>query len=197
MTKMRSRLFVLSLLAALACMVLLPAATWAGGDAPQPAMNCMDCHGSVPKYPILGARLGYDYSGHKNNGNSRYSNGGGCQRCHTNEGFIDFAAKGSVDPNAFVEYPSQPGCFTCHAPHERGDLSLRTVSPVTLATGQIMDIGKGNLCANCHQSASVASKTVVATPANKVFPFWGAHHGPEADIFMGTNAYEFPGKKYS
>lgn len=26
---------------------------------------------------------------------------------------------------------------------------------------------------------------------------WGAHHGPQADMLTGTNAYDFPGKKYS
>ena len=26
---------------------------------------------------------------------------------------------------------------------------------------------------------------------------WGAHHGPQADMLAGTNAYEFPGRKYS
>ena len=38
---------------------------------------CADCHGATPKYPLLGARLGYDTSGHKNNDNSTYANGGG------------------------------------------------------------------------------------------------------------------------
>jgi mono/diheme cytochrome c family protein len=37
---------------------------------------CADCHGATPKYPLLGARLGYDTSGHKNNDNSSYANGG-------------------------------------------------------------------------------------------------------------------------
>jgi len=108
MASWRKRPLIPVLWTALAGMVLLPAMTWA--QAAKPALACMECHGSVPKYPILGARLGYDYSGHKNNGNSRYANGGGCQRCHTNEGFIDYLAKGSVDPNAFIDYPSQPGC---------------------------------------------------------------------------------------
>jgi hypothetical protein len=26
---------------------------------------------------------------------------------------------------------------------------------------------------------------------------WGAHHGPQADMLAGTNAYEFPGMKYA
>src|SRR4030042_1949351 len=70
-----------------------------------------DCHGPTPKSPLLGARLGYDPSGHKNNDNSYYANGQGCQKCHTNEGFIEFAATGKVDPKSSVAYPSQPNCM--------------------------------------------------------------------------------------
>ena len=159
---------------------------------------CAACHGSTPKFPVLGAKLGYDTSGHKNNGNSYYANGGGCQRCHTNEGFIEYATKGAVDPKAFVRYPSQQGCFSCHAPHERGDFSLRIQTPVKLGTGVTADFGKGNLCANCHQVALGTAKQVVkASEAKSVFAFFGAHHGPQADAVAGTNAWEFAGKAYS
>jgi len=74
---------------------------------------------------------------------------------------------------------------------------LRTVAPVKLATGQVIDIGKGNLCANCHQARQAATTAVVPTAAKNISAPWGAHHGPEADILSGTNAYEFPGKTYS
>jgi hypothetical protein len=80
------------------------------GEAFPPA--CADCHGPDPKYPVLGTRLGYDTSGHKNNANSYYANGGGCQRCHTNEGFQEYVRTGKVE--GYVSYPSQPSCFTCH-----------------------------------------------------------------------------------
>ena len=60
--------------------------------------SCAACHGTTPEYPLLGARLGYDASGHKNNDNSYYANGAGCQICHTNEGFIDYVKTGKVDP---------------------------------------------------------------------------------------------------
>ncbi len=157
--------------------------------------SCGACHGSEPEYPVLGARLGYDTSGHKNNANSYYANGGGCQRCHTNEGFIEFVNTGKVE--GFVEYPSQPGCFTCHTPHETGDFTLRTTKPVQLADGSTFDLGEGNLCANCHQARQIAAKLVQAMPAEKVSSHWGAHHGPQSDLVNGTNAWEFPGKSYS
>ncbi len=161
--------------------------------------SCSSCHSGTPDYPVLGAREGYDNSGHKNGyehhtKNAYYANGSGCQKCHTNEGFIEFVNTGTVE--GFVEYPSQPGCFTCHAPHATGDFSTRTVEPVVLANGVTVDFGEGNLCANCHQSRRDATTTVVPTAIDAVSSHFGPHHGPEADILAGTNAYEFPGMTY-
>jgi hypothetical protein len=168
-----------------------------GASSSPSQSSCMKCHGSTPEYPILGARMGYDTSGHKRNGNSAYANGGGCQQCHTNEGFIEYVAKGKTDPNAFVEYPSQQSCFTCHAPHETGTMSLRTVAAVKTANGSVFDLGSGNLCANCHQARSVATDLVKPMAANTISAPWGAHHGPQADMILGTNAYQDPRKSYA
>ncbi len=166
----------------------------AGDGIAYPA-SCVDCHGDSPKYPLLGAALEYEASGHKNNGNSHYANGDGCQQCHTNEGFIEYVNTGKVE--GYVNAPSQPGCFTCHNPHTTGDFSLRTTEPVKLANGKTFDIGAGNLCASCHQARGTPEELAVPTAANKVTSHWGAHHGPQADILAGTNAYEFAGKTYS
>ncbi len=161
---------------------------------------CVSCHSSTPDYPVLGAAEGYEHSGH-NNGyekhtkNAYYANGNGCQQCHTNEGFIEYVNTGTVE--GFVEYPSQPGCFTCHDPHTTGDFSIRTVEPVTLTNGVVVDFGEGNLCANCHKSRTNVDESVVPTAIDSVSSRFGGHHGPEADILAGTNAYEFPGKIYT
>jgi hypothetical protein len=160
--------------------------------------QCIKCHSSsTPEYAVLGARAQYEVSGHKTLGNAYYSNGMGCQICHTNEGFIEFVTYGPPEQGAFVQWPSQPGCFTCHQPHETGDFSLRVSKPVTLDNNTTFDRGSGNLCANCHKIRGAATDTVKETPAKNVMSHWGGHHGPQADIFMGTNAYEFQGKKYS
>ena len=159
--------------------------------------SCAACHGSTPEYPLLGARLGYDTSGHKNNDNSYYANGGGCQICHTNEGFIDYVKTGTVDSDAYVAYPSQPNCVTCHTPHETWDFSLRTTKAVKLQDGSTFDVGAGNLCANCHQARRGVASEVKAMEAASVSSHWGGHHGPQSDVVNGTNAYEYPGKRYS
>jgi hypothetical protein len=156
---------------------------------------CGDCHGSNPVYNIRSARAQYDESVHKTGGNAFYSNGGVCVRCHTQEGFIAYVKDGQVDEKGYIKMPSQPSCFACHDPHQNGDMSLRTIAPATLANGQKFDKGEGNLCANCHQAVYKAD-IAKATPANKVLGHWGAHHGPQSDMLLGTNAYEYPGKKY-
>lgn len=159
--------------------------------------TCVKCHGDLPEYPVRGAALEYESSGHATLGNSHYANGSGCQQCHTSEGFIEYTRTGTVDAEGYVRMPSQQGCFTCHTPHTTWDFSLRTVSAVKLANGATFDIGAGNLCASCHRARENAQEAVVPTAANQVRSFYGAHHGPQADILMGTNAYEFAGYEYS
>ncbi len=157
--------------------------------------GCLDCHGAEAKYAVLGTRAEYLTSGHNTLGNASYANADDCQACHTNEGFIEWAKKGKVDPKKYVANPSAVGCFTCHAPHETGDFSLRKTGKAALANGVAFEREKGNLCANCHQARRVAKTEVKAR--NIPSDSWGAHHGPQADMLQGTNGYEFPGKTYS
>jgi hypothetical protein len=180
-------------LAFVAAVVLLPSIS----DSQQTVLpkGCVDCHGSETKYPVRGVRSQYLTSGHKTLGNFAYANSADCQACHTNEGFIERAKTGKVDTKNFVSNPSEIGCFTCHAPHDTGNFSLRAARQVTLANGVAYEKEKGNLCANCHRARRASKDEVRAR--NIPTASWGAHHGPQADMLLGTNAYEFPGKKYS
>lgn len=157
--------------------------------------GCVDCHGSEPKFPVRGIRSQYQTSGHRTLGNASYANADDCQGCHTNEGFIQRAKTGTVDIKKFVANPSEIGCFTCHAPHDNGNFALRATNKVTLANGATFDKDKGNLCASCHRARRMPKDEVRAR--NIPTDSWGAHHGPQADMLAGTNAYEFAGKKYS
>ena len=76
-------------------------------------------------------------------------------------------------------------------------MSLRTVKPVKIKTGDIFDRGSGNLCANCHQARVKATDQVKMMAANTISGPWGAHHGPQADMILGKNAYQDPRKSYS
>jgi len=157
--------------------------------------GCIDCHGSEPKFPVRGIRSQYQTSGHRTLGNASYANADDCQGCHTNEGFIQRAKTGKVDVKKFVANPSEIGCFTCHAPHDSGNFALRTKTQVSLANGVVFDKDSSNLCASCHRARRMPKDEVRAR--NIPSDSWGAHHGPQADMLAGTNAYEFPGKKYS
>src|SRR5262252_8555522 len=89
-----------------AALLPLGAAAQSKSKAPQGfafPKACADCHGSEPKYPVRGARSQYLTSGHRTIGHASYSNSEGCQRCHTNEGFIEFAKKGAVDPKTVIK----------------------------------------------------------------------------------------------
>jgi hypothetical protein len=156
---------------------------------------CRDCHGSDAKYSVTGTRAQYLTSGHWRIGNASYANSDDCRACHTSEGFIEQAKSAKINPKKVVHNPSPIGCYTCHAPHETGDFSLRKTTAVTLTNGSKFDRGKGNLCASCH----MARRTAKAEVRARAIPSesWGAHHGPQADMLNGTNAYEFPGKNYS
>lgn len=150
---------------------LVPAVVFSSGDREVEVdvlfpKACADCHSDNPKQPVAGARLAYNTSGHNNNGNSWYANGAGCQKCHTNEGFIEFVETGKN--GEYVANPSQPGCFTCHAPHTRGDFSVRTNKPVKMVDGSTFNLGDGNLCANCHQARQAAKDYVKAAEAKDI-----------------------------
>ena len=73
--------------------------------------ECADCHGPEPVYEIKGAKMQYLLSGHNlgfnNEGvHSWYSNGGGCQQCHTHEGFLEYLEMGKIVSD-YVAWPSQ------------------------------------------------------------------------------------------
>lgn len=161
------------------------------------SQDCTACHGADTTYNVKGARAQYVVSGHATLGDASYANGGGCQVCHTHEGFLDYLETGTVDSESFVENPSQPGCFTCHDPHETGDFTLVSTNAVKLDNGESFDAGNGNLCASCHKVRGDASRSVVETEAAKLSVRFGPHHGPQADMFLGTNGYEYADMTYS
>jgi hypothetical protein len=112
-----------------------------------------------------------------------------CVGCHTGTGFID-KVKGVTPPDTTYR---PVNCQTCHEPH--GQTSPDTAAhlvrqeSVTLADGtKITTAGTGGLCMNCHQSR-VNGPTYAATSAAS--SRFGPHHGPQADMLMGTNGYEY------
>jgi cytochrome c551/c552 len=98
------------------------------------------------------------------------------------------------------ENPTVIHCFTCHSPHSSGDFGLRWTDNVELQNGTVFDLGAGNLCAACHQSRRDVSTyvgTVGTDPVTISSTHWGPHHGPQSDMLVGSNGYEYAGYAYN
>jgi hypothetical protein len=112
-----------------------------------------------------------------------------CVGCHTGTGFIQ-KTQGVTPPDTTYQPIT---CTACHESHGQTtpDTAAHLVryETVKLADGSVVkNPGSGGLCMNCHQSR-VDAKTYAATsPASSRF---GPHHGPQADMLMGRNAYTY------
>ena len=111
--------------------------------------------------------------------------------CHTNEGFIAYTK--TADPGAPAN-PSVIGCYTCHMPHtgDYGEWRIDTlrgmVSPFQMTNGLFYDMGKSNMCANCHQAISPPP---FGNSAVTLYGQWGTHFSPQADVVSGTGGNGF------
>ena len=232
--------------ALIACITILAAFAFLAACQPGSLASstdaCMECHSGDTDIgnKILAAKAQYDFSGHfagprvlepagsaemfiAEGSNAMYCNNGdpnGCSKCHTDQGFVASLTNGGA--NTQVPAASQPGCFTCHAPHENEDIlfPVRKQTSVSLVDGlTTFNKGTGNLCAICHQARTKASSGVTATnnsadsgfaaliagspyaitattTAPKVLQVWrsssGPHHGPQADFLTGSNHWPDP-----
>ena len=132
-----------------------------------------------------------------------------CAPCHTSQGFIysvNHTPQGGMRPlvgtadSTDVLDPAPQNCYTCHDIHSTytvADWKNRTVTPVKLFMGnKTVDFGKGNLCSNCHQ-ARPSDWVVVNDSVTINSPYWGPHHGPQANVLGGAGGYEYTGVTYS
>ncbi|MDD3732889.1 MAG: hypothetical protein PHU88_11000 [candidate division Zixibacteria bacterium] len=148
--------------------------------------SCFTCHGEDGL--LLAAKGEWQNSIHASGNNVDYTNRGGrnCPQCHDHQGFVDYVSTGVISPP--YNQVSAIHCFTCHSPHERGNLTLRVESSYTLANNDIFNHGSANLCVNCHHSTFNANSiTDSVTLSNR----WGPHHGPQGDLLVGTGGYEY------
>jgi hypothetical protein len=159
-------------------------------DTTQPA-NCFSCH-SDQNTALVAAEGQWSYSVHAG-GKLVYENSSSCSRCHTSEGFV---RRVNGESAMTIENPTGIHCFTCHAPHTNGDLTLRITAPQKLANGDSYDLKAGNICTACHQARRDVN-TYVAEDTISLSQRFGPHHGPQADMLLGTNGYEYDGYTYA
>src|SRR5690606_16984743 len=101
-----------------------------------------------------------------------------CTRCHSHEGFVQYAELETIAGD--ITDPAPWECGTCHSIHdtfEAGDYELRLSEPVqaNFNSAVTMDLlGNNNLCANCHQSR--AAEPNLATPDAETFRITSTHY---------------------
>lgn len=185
-------------------------------------INCGDCHNpdTDTTYYVWARKWQWEAAGHVTGGTFADRNSAPCSGCHTTEGFIQRAKAGFPAQATGTAWgsivtrqgdPSPVGCFACHSPHSNGDFALRTSLPVQLwspmegITDRTINLGKGNLCMNCHQprgtSFSPRMKTTLAAAETLrvTSSRWYPHYGVQGLMFLGVGnggGFEFPGKTY-
>ncbi len=167
----------------------------------QSLLGCFGCHGETSFDGALQqARGEWENSFHASGISIDYTNrpGSDCQQCHNHQGFLDWLATGEEDSLALGTV-SAIHCFTCHAPHERGDLTLRVTEPYTLKNGVVFDHGAANLCVQCHHSRTSIATDIAGGDTLRFIPSsrMGPHHGPQGDNLQGTHAFQFGATPYA
>lgn len=154
--------------------------------------SCIQCHDNSQ---IWEAKiLQWSASVHATGGNFE-RNSAECGACHTSQGFLQRMANGTHEADGTVDNPNPPNCYTCHNIHSTytpADYSFTYADPLKLWINDApIDIGKGNLCANCHQPRIPDPLPVPGgDDVTITSPYWGVHHGPQAGMLTGNGGYE-------
>ena len=163
--------------------------------------GCFSCHGETSfDGALLQAQGEWENSFHASGLSIDYTNrpGSDCQQCHNHQGYVEWITTGE-ETDAAQSTVSSIHCFTCHAPHERGDLSLRVTAPYTLKNGVVFDHGAANLCVTCHHSRTAVATDIAGGDTLRNIPSsrMGPHHGPQGDMLEGTHGFQFAGYTYN
>ncbi|HEX9975302.1 MAG TPA: T9SS type A sorting domain-containing protein [bacterium] len=146
---------------------------------------CAACHDDS-HYHVYPSQ--WEYSNHANMQHP-YTRAS-CAPCHNGKGFLQFLASGKKGLTNDVDANYPITCAVCHDPHDAAnEYQLRTLD-VTLGNGEVVTGGGlGKLCMNCHKSRRDAEATT--GPNFSYSGSYGPHHGPQADMLIGTNALTF------
>lgn len=171
-----------------------------GADGADGTAFCMECHNNTT---ISGFTESFEMSGHVEGTSWARGSSSSCARCHSNEGFIAFAAGGSA---------TGANPLTCNACHTHGEVPvfqdenedpvfIRTTAPVTLMVDETLSINlegntNANLCANCHQARRTYEDFYGDPDENGLYEIgghYGPHHSPQVNMLIGIGGFEFQG----
>ncbi len=141
---------------------------------------CQECHGS--DHTTFWADWAGSGHGSVTSGYPGASSSSGCSKCHSGNGFIDFASNGVASPGAYTEDVIDINCVACHDPHSATNKhQIRKADSVTLPNDAVVTVGGlGLLCQNCHTGRrSDDDITDQVTLGNGHF---GSHHGNQGSM---------------
>ncbi len=170
-----------------------------GVQGPSGTADCEVCHG--PDTVLLAKQIQWEESKHATGGRSggHYASAS-CAPCHSSEGFRQAIAGETVTA---IDDATPPNCRTCHNIHTNFDVTdygLSTSAPAVIMSPMMssvttIDIGKGNLCANCHQSRDRGIELAVGGGDFEIVSGLDPHHGPQANVFAGFGGFEVAGSE--
>jgi len=174
----------------------------AGVDGVDGNVTCLGCHSEAN---MIDNQIEMSRSQHGIGEWINYADyyGGGCARCHSGNGFVEFVTTGEVADN--VKVPEAWQCGTCHGLHttfEEADYALRLTdaSPAIFDAGVTsLDIDENsNLCVSCHQARSGPAKFWDGSADSvSVGGHDGPHHGPQSNVLLGNLGASSTGEPFA
>lgn len=166
-----------------------------GADGKDGSVTCLACHAGTN---MDQKKAEFYLSEHSLGAVAVEEEGGNpsCSRCHSSEGFIEYATLGAAGT---INKPSAWECATCHGIHssfEAKDYALRLAGPVKSnqdATYMFDFKNNSNLCVNCHQARTAEPNKAKPGDTFAVSVRIGPHHGPQGNLVAGVGFAEIAG----
>jgi nitrate/TMAO reductase-like tetraheme cytochrome c subunit len=112
---------------------------------------------------------------------------GACSRCHSAQGFVQYAAdttQGSIAEVPTFQDVEPQTCAACHDSHST-TVRITGEEPVYVAAGfTVYGVGSGALCMTCHNGRRGLKGDGIA-----LTEFRTPHAPTQAEVLMGMNAY--------
>lgn len=178
------------------------------------SLRCSTCHTpDVDTARFKAARtLEYQSAGHMTGTSwARGVNSTTCASCHSTEGYLE-TVRNNYTTMATKAYPTgtQPGCFTCHSPHAKGDFIVRKTTAINVKSfvagvpDLSFNVGSSNTCVTCHRTRETSPMSPIPDPtktaatdsivitSSRFYP----HYGVQGQILLGKGGFEFAGYTY-
>jgi trimeric autotransporter adhesin len=167
--------------------------------------SCADCHSTAAGN--LAVRQQWYTSGHARTKDAPwvsydFKTRSGCVQCHTTTGFIAYSSGRMTAAwgTASDKTKELLTCKGCHTDIATG--ALRTVVPVSPFAGdsyQNPNVGKSNLCMDCHSGTNNGTSITaqLALPADFTnLAFISPHYLAAGGTLFAKSGYHFPGRSY-